>query len=207
MYTLYYLPDACSLATQVILRELKQPFDLIDKRQLADFRAINPVGTVPVLIDSEWPEAGPLREAVAILLHVLNKHENTLLPQTAEARQQSMENLLFANATMHPSYGRLFFIAKQLDGSDDQQAVFDAAATAINALWSVVEQRLANQTYLGGKELSPADVLLAVYSRWSEHFPIIINIGPETQRMLNAVMQRESFQQALQAEQKFAQAS
>lgn len=207
MYILYYLPGACSLATQVILRELGQPFDLVDKRELANFSDINPVGAVPVLIDSEWPEAGPLREAVVILLHVLNKHENTLLPQAAEARQQSMENLLFANATMHPAYGRLFFIAQQLDGSDDQQAVFDAAAAAINALWAVVEQRLANQTYLGGTELSPADVLLAVYSRWGENFPVTIELGPNTQRMLNAVMQRDSFQRALQAEQEFAQAS
>ncbi|MDX1452350.1 MAG: glutathione S-transferase N-terminal domain-containing protein, partial [Oleiphilaceae bacterium] len=49
MYTLYFLPDACSLATQVVLHELNLPVSLVNKQTLVDFNAINPVGTVPVL--------------------------------------------------------------------------------------------------------------------------------------------------------------
>lgn len=49
MYQLYYSPGACSLAIQVILRELGRDFSLIDKADVADFKAINPVGAVPAL--------------------------------------------------------------------------------------------------------------------------------------------------------------
>ncbi len=50
MYTLYYLPDACPLATQVVLHELDQPVEIINMQTVENFSAINPVGTVPVLV-------------------------------------------------------------------------------------------------------------------------------------------------------------
>ena len=51
MYTLYYSPGACSVATQVVLHELQQDVKIIDVQQLDNFKAINPVGTVPTLVD------------------------------------------------------------------------------------------------------------------------------------------------------------
>ena len=37
MYTLYFLPSACSLATQAILNELNQPVELIHKGEAGNF--------------------------------------------------------------------------------------------------------------------------------------------------------------------------
>ena len=95
MYTLYYLPGACSLATQVVLHELNQAVDIVDIQQLSDFSDINPVATVPVLIDGE----STLREGAAILLYLLNKHPSHMLPTSGTDREQAIENILFANAT------------------------------------------------------------------------------------------------------------
>ena len=41
-----------------------------------------------------------LREGVAILLHLLNKHENSMLPTSGAPRQQAIQDIMFANATM-----------------------------------------------------------------------------------------------------------
>lgn len=201
MYTLHYLPSACSLATQVILRELKQPVRLVHKQNTPDFSALNPVGAVPVLED----DGRILREGVAIILHLLEKHNNVLIPTVPEAKSQAIENILFANATMHPAYGRLFFIAEHLTDGPEKDKAFNAAAKAINHLWGVVEQKLsgANPTekgFLGGSTVSPADILLTVYSRWGGFFPVDIQMGEKSTHMVNAVMQLESFQQSLQAE-------
>jgi glutathione S-transferase len=105
MYTLYYLPGACSLATQVVLHELNQPVELVDIQQLSNFTDINPVGKVPVLIDGD----GTLLEGAAILLHLFSKHESPMMPASGASRAKAIEDILFANATMHPAYGRFFY--------------------------------------------------------------------------------------------------
>lgn len=196
MYTLHYLPDACSLATQVILRELNQPVRLVERQEPADFSVLNPVGAVPVLIDGERV----LREGAAIILYLLDKHDNALIPTEPEAKSQAIENILFANATMHPAYGRLFFNADHLSDGSEKDKAFAAAANAINHLWDVVEQKLEQQDFLGGDKVSAADILLAVYARWGEFFPVDIRMGAKTTRMLNTVMQLESFRLSLEAE-------
>jgi len=197
MYSLYYLPGACSLATQVVLRELDQRFELINKQDLDNFAAINPVGAVPVLVDGDQT----LKEGAAILLYLLEKHPNRLLPEAPAARQKAIENILFANATMHPAYGRLFFIDQAIGDASARQAAFDAAAKAISALWQSVDQQLEQQPFLGGDTPSAADIMLSVYYRWGGAFPIDIVVSERVSRMTAAVMAMPSFVQALAAEQ------
>lgn len=200
MYTLYYKTGACSLATQVVLREIGQEFNLINKDTIKDFQSINPVGAVPVLVDGE----STLTEGVAIILHLLNKHANKLLPTSGPARQLALQNLLFANATMHPSYAKLFFLAESMTDCDAKQAAFESTATSINHLWSVVEQKLSDKPFLDGDQYSPADILLAVYHSWGQYFPVDIIIGEKTEKMINAINQLENFQLSQRAEQQAA---
>ena len=96
MYTLYYLTGACSLATQVVLNELGQSVTIIDKNKVDDFSQINPVGSVPVLVADEKT----LREGAAIMLYLLDKHQNTMLPSSGVAREQGVQDIMFANATI-----------------------------------------------------------------------------------------------------------
>lgn len=187
MYTLYYSQGACSMATQIVLRELGQEVNLVDAKQDDNFKAINPVGAVPVLIDGDKT----LTEGAAIMLHILNKHNSALLPQAG--REQAIENIMFANATMHPAYGRLFFIAQHIDDEAAKLQAFNAAAKSINQLWQIVENKLNNKRFLGGDVVSAADIMLAVYSRWGAYFPVDILIGERTQKMLTAVQAMPSF--------------
>ncbi|MFT7560204.1 MAG: glutathione S-transferase [Flavobacteriales bacterium] len=197
MYTLYYIPGACSLATQVVLHELNQAVEIIDAQKLDGFKRINPVGTVPVLID----EGQVLSEGAAVMLHILQKHKSPMLPGDAKGFQQSLQDIMFANATMHPAYGRLFFIAANITSGDGQDSAFKAASVAINNLWSVVESKLAEQTFLGGETPSAADIMLAVYSRWGASFPVKISLAERTKNMLDAVISMPNFQRAINAEQ------
>jgi len=197
MYTLYYMTGACSLATQVVLRELGQEFKLINKDSLEDFKSVNPVGVVPVLVDGEQK----LTEGAAILLHLLEKHSNTLLPASGPAKQAGIEDIMFANATMHPAYGRLFFLSQTMADCDVKNNALNSAATAINQLWEVVEQQLADKPFLGGDSYSAADILLTVYHSWGQYFPVDIIVGDKTAKMLETVSNLENFKLAQQAEQ------
>jgi len=197
MYTLYYFPDACSLATQVVLNELDQPVEIIDVQKVDNFKAINPVGMVPVLRDN----GNILREGAAVILYLLNKHQNTMLPATGVPREQAIQDIMFANATMHPTYSRLFFIAQNITDEKAKQSGFKATAQVITSLWQVVEQQLDKQDFLGGDQPSAADIMLTVYSRWGANFPVDISLGQNTQKMVNAVQSLPSFKRALTAEQ------
>jgi len=195
MYTLFYAQGTCSAATQVVLRELGQEVKLIDAKQHNHFTDINPVGAVPALIDGNQT----LTEGAAIILHLLNKHENSLFP--GANRQQSVEDIMFANATMHPAYGRLFFIAQHVTDEKAKQEALNAAANIINKLWQVVENKLSNKPFLGGDTPSAADIMLTVYSRWSAYFDVNIIIGEKATAMLNAVKVMPNFIKTDEAEQ------
>lgn len=197
MYTLYYLPGACSLATQVVLRELDQPLEIINKQQVTEFSDINPAGMVPVLIDN----GKTLIEGAAVMLYLLNKHPNNMFPATdGSVREKAVQEIMFANATMHPAYGRLFFIAENIDDEEAKQSAFNSAAEAISQLWILVEHKLVDKPFIGGDHPSAADIMLAVYSRWGSNFPVDILFGPRTQAMLETISAMPSFQQSIKAE-------
>ncbi|BEI25293.1 glutathione S-transferase family protein [Vibrio fluvialis] len=196
MYTLYYSPGTCATATQVILLELGQDVKIVDRAHVADFAAITPIQAVPVLVDGEHT----LTEGAAIILHLLTKHENTLLPSHGFARQNAIQNILFANATMHPAYSRLFFIAANIDDEAVKQSALNQAADAISTLWRYVESLLQAQPYLGGNAPSAADILLAVYATWGAYFPVDINIGPRSRHMIETVQAMPNFQRTIEAQ-------
>lgn len=200
MNTLYYLPGACSLATQVILREIGAPFSLVNRNDVADFSVLSPVGTVPVLKTGDQT----LREGAAIILHLLENHANDLLPREGQARTKTIQNLMFANATVHPAYSKLFFISGlELDEAAKTVAL-KAAAQNVEKLWQVVEQELGESEFLGGEHVSPADILLTVFARWGAFFDVTIEIPVRVKQLLARVEARPSFQQALALEEKQA---
>ncbi|NRA15911.1 MAG: glutathione S-transferase family protein [Oceanospirillaceae bacterium] len=197
MYTLYYSQGACSVATQVVLHELQQDVKIIDVQQLDNFKEINPVGAVPTLVDGEQT----LTEGAAIMLHILSKHKSSLFPGEEGPRQKAIEDIMFANATMHPAYGRLFFLSQNVSDEKVKQDILDSAAESINQLWEVVENQLKNKNFLGGDSPSAADIMLTVYSRWGAYFPVKIVFGEKTTQMLDAVQAMSSFKKADEAEQ------
>lgn len=197
MYKLYYMQGACSLATQVVLHELGQAVQIIDTNNVDNFTAINPVGSVPVLVDHDKS----LTEGAAIMLYLLNKHENSLIPTSGEERQKAIEEIMFANATMHPAYSKLFFIAQNISDENAKLEAFNAATKNINSLWKVVENKLEKKETAGTYSLSAADIMLAVYSTWGQHFPVDITFGERVAKMLTAVQSMPSFKKAVEAEQ------
>lgn len=199
MYTLYFLPDACSLAIHSILNELELPLELVHRQDAVDFERLNPAVTVPVLTRDDQV----LNEGVAIVMQLMEQHDNQLLPRSGAFRQRALENMLFANASMHPAYGRLFFIDSAITDPIARQQAFVAAVVQINALWQAVETRLQGQPYLGGEQISPADFFLAVYSRWGAAFPVEIEVGALARGMIERVLERDSVQLAIQREQEY----
>ena len=140
----------------------------------------------------------PIREGAAILLHILEKHSSPLLPKSGMARTEALEWLMFANATLHPAYARVFFLKR--NGTNDG-ALMDAAVANINKLWAEVDQRLATRAYICGEDITIADIVLTVIANWSGNVPQPVMLGANTKRLLKSVIARPAYQKALAAEQ------
>lgn len=202
MYTLYYSPGACSLAVHMILCELGVPYELVNvsiqegKNKSPEFLKINPRGQVPVLKDGDQV----IREGAAIIIHLLDKHRSPMLPKSGPERDTALEWLMFANATMHPAYGKAFFVKYNIADKAAQEQAYKAVFDGIDKLWAEVDARLAKTPYLCGKDLSAADILLSVFANWGTLFPRQAKLGENTQRMIAEVIKRPACQKALKEE-------
>lgn len=196
MYKLYFSKGACSLATQIIMRELNLNFQLVESAGVEGFLGVNPVGAVPVV----EMNGSYVTEGAAIILHLLQSHPEEEFSKKFSADDKAVQNMMFANATMHPAYGRLFFLAPRLeDGPVKSKLIADSAAE-ISRLWSIVEGMIGEGGYLGQDSVSAADILLAVYSSWGQHFPVDIAIGPKASEMIARVQSLESYSLSTLAE-------
>lgn len=204
MYTLYYSQGACSMAPHVVLNELNVPFKLENanapdtKTRSAEFLKINPRGAVPVLSDDGFI----IREGAAILIYLLDKHKNPLLPASGKERGAALEWLCFANSTMHPAYSKAFSVGRVSDDKAIQDVLYKSAFEGINKLWADVDAHLAKSKYTSGDNATVADILLTVIANWNGYFPAgAITLGNNVKRLLKDISSRPAYQKALAAEQ------
>lgn len=201
MYKLYYLPGACSLAIHALLNELNQPVEAIDRNKAPDFDKLDSRGMVPVLVDN----GQVVREGAAIILYLLEKHKNQMLPESGLEKARFIEWVMFANATLHPAYGRLFFLGKALEDGPAKQQALNAASNSISALWQAVDKQLQQSTFIFGERISVVDMMLAVYASWGQYFPVDIIMSNRVQRMIEAVKRHPAFVKAIDDEQQASQ--
>lgn len=183
MYTLYTIPGSCSTGIHVLLKVLGQAFQVIQKKDVENFEAINPLGSVPVLDDN----GTIICEGAAIVLYLLEKHQSEMLPTDLVEKGHFIQKLMFNYATIHPAYGRLFFAMSRLQGSAQAEA-YAAASTAVSELWQVVDAQLASSRFVSGDQVSIIDYLLCIYANWGSFFDNVeISLGPNVQRMVKEV--------------------
>ena len=202
MYTLYYMPGTCSMAVHTMLHELNQPAKFENVRDAEgktkpEYLKVNPRGNVPVLMDGDHM----IREGGAILSYLMDKHNSPMLPKSGPERATALEWLMFANATMHPAYARVFFIMRTVTDKAAKEEALKAAYAAINKNWAEVDAQLAKTPYVCGKECSAADILLTVIANWGMGaFASNFTFGENTKRMIKAVSARPAFQKAMEME-------
>lgn len=198
MYKLYYKRGSCSLAINALLRELGQEFELIDYADVADYKeSINAAGSVPVLVDGDLK----LAEGAAICIYLLEKHGSDMLPKDGAARATALYWLMFANASMHPSYSKIFFANREISDDAAKAEAMAAAAQNVSRMWAIADAQLAKTKFLCGDKPSAAEFLLTIYANWGAIYPDLpIEFGANVKRMLGAVSSLPSFQSALNAE-------
>lgn len=199
MYKLYYKRGSCSLAIHALMNELGLEFELINFHDVSDYKEkINPMGSVPVLDDDGFL----LREGAAIAIYLLEKHKSDMLPSEGRARANALQWLMFANATGHPSYSKIFFADGKIEDESAKAQAMQAAAEGVSKMWAVVDTQLAKTKFVCGDKPSAADFLLTIYANWGAVLYPQLNIvfGKNVERMLKDISSLDSYQKALEYE-------
>jgi glutathione S-transferase len=190
------------MAVHVALNEIGSKFELKNvsvpqgQPKSPELLKVNPRGIVPVLeIDGFI-----LREGAAILTHLLETNKNEFLPKSGNEKAAALEWLAFANSSLHPLYGRLFFMKKTFGDEAQKNPVFDATIAQIQKYWDEVEARLEKQEYVAGNKITIADILITVIANWSVAFGSAIKFGDKTKKYFGKIIARPSFKKALEVE-------
>lgn len=119
------------------------------------FRALNPNGKVPVLVDHERGEPVVIFESAAILIYLAERHA-ALLPQDEPARTHTLQWLMIQSANVGPLLGQLNHF--QLVAPPTSDYALARYRREGERLYRLLDERLANQSYLAGPAYSIADI-------------------------------------------------
>ena len=171
---LYFAPGACSFVPHALLEASGAAFEPVlvklhkQENLGAEFRAINPRGQVPVLVD----DGNVITQIVAIVGYLDAKFpQSNFLPRDPLARAKAMETLGWMNNTVHPTFTHVFMPFKFADDEAAQAAVktFNAARykpllDEIEAM--VVRMNSEGRAFLFGDHFGPVDAYALTLLRW-----------------------------------------
>ena len=152
MMDFYMTPGSCSTGIHILLEELDLLFSAhivnlpAGDQHKPEFLAINPKGTIPVLVREDGTA---LSEFQAIAWWLALAHPRAkLLPEGADAQADALEVMSHAVGTIHmQGFTRIFTPERYMQREEDR-AVVDAQGKQIVAKgFSVVAKRLENSTH------------------------------------------------------------
>ena len=164
---LYYSPGACSLSPHIALLEAGLPYDLVkvDVRTKKlengdDYLKINPKGQVPALgLDN----GEVLTEGPVIVQMIADKAAGkNLAPSNGSAERYRLQEWLnFVTTELHKNFSPLFQPAL----TDETKAFFK---DRLMGKFKYLDDKLAGQDYLMGKQFTVADGYLFVMLKWAD---------------------------------------
>jgi glutathione S-transferase len=201
LYTLFFSPGACSLASAIALAESGLPYELRrvkfaeNEQQSPDYLKINPKGRVPALATDK----GVLTENVAILAFIAQTApEAKLAPLDdpfAFGRMQGFN--AYISSTVHVAYAHR---RRGYRWATKQEALDDMAAKVpqnMRDCFSLIEKEYLAGPWVLGDDYSVADAYLFTLSDWLKGLGIDIADYPRAAEHYRRMKERPAVQRAL----------
>ena len=168
---LYFSPGACSFVPHSLLESAGADFEPVmvklhkGEQNEAAYRAINPRGQVPVLVD----EGETITQIVAIVQYLDAKFPGQQwLPRELKARTRVLETLAWMNNTVHPTFTHVFMPFKYAQTPEAQAELKAFNAKVYAGLLADLEKmaREKGTAFLGGENFGPLDAYALTLLRW-----------------------------------------
>ena len=198
---LHTKPGACSTAVHIDLAWTGQPFEVevmdAESMKAPAFRALNPAGSVPVLVDGDFV----LTQNAAIVGYIADTFPQAGLGGDGSARQRAEATrwLAFVNSDLHPAFKPLFGPAAFIEDPAQFDSVKAAARRRVRGLFESADRQLTGRQWMAGFR-SFADPYLYVTIRWAGRVGVDLS-GLDALAAFQARMDADAgVQRALQAE-------
>jgi GST-like protein len=171
------------------------PYDMLKGDHLTRaYRAINPNGRLPTIVDHEPIPGGPpfaVFESGAILLYLSEKTGGRMTPKDPRRRSLSQQWLMWQMAGFGPMHGQAHhFIRYAPEGQDYGVARYGAEA---KRLLTVLDRRLGEVEYLA-EEYSVADIATWPWVRATRAIALDLDPYPNVQRWFAIIAERPAVQ-------------
>jgi glutathione S-transferase len=196
---LYYFTGACSLASNIALREAGLKFELIkvDRRTRKaadglDYNEVNPKGYVPALT---LDDGEVLTENVAVLQYIADRNPASKLapPAGTMERYRLVEWLAFISSEIHKNFSPLF-------RDDAPEETKQYLRKVLSARLDYLNRAIGNRPFLMGEQFTVADAYLFTVLGWSRHLNFDLGKWPQLQGHLERVGARPLVSEALKTE-------
>ncbi|MEJ6021447.1 glutathione S-transferase family protein [Ramlibacter sp. PS4R-6] len=191
---LYFGPGACSFVPHTLLETSGAAYEpvlvkLHKQENLGEaFRALNPRGQVPVVVD----DGQAITQILAIVDYLDAKFPQcNFLPREPRERARVMETLAWMNNTAHPTFTHVFMPYKFVEGDGEQAAVKAHNAKLFRGMLGEIEamaqkMQAEGRPFLFGEHFGPVDAYALTLMRWGG----FAGIDPQTFPALWAHVQK-----------------
>jgi GST-like protein len=128
------------------------------------FLAISPNNKIPAMVDPDGPDGAPISlfESGAILLYLAGK-TGRFLPDDTRGKYEVLQWLMFQMGSVGPMLGQAHHF--RIYAPEKIDYAVDRYTNEAKRLYGVMNKRLANSRYLGGKDYSIADMAVFPWLR------------------------------------------
>lgn len=204
MLTLYYSPDACSMAPHIALEEAGAPYTLqlvsIPKgeQQAPEYLNANPRGKVPALRIGD----DILTENVAVLTCIARSFPQAkLLPEKPIDMARCISHMAYLSNTVHPAFTH---IVRPGRFATDEAAHETLKTTGRENAWTLLQELdaiLAGKEWVLGSQYSVADPYTLVIYGWGKLHSMPLEELRNYTAFKDRMLQRPAVRKVLEREQ------
>lgn len=197
MLKVYHSQGARSLRVLWLCEEMGLPYQTAEAsffKPSAEFKAANPLGTVPAMVDGDVT----MIESVAMMIYIMAKYGPTELDVKPNEKGYSdyLQYLMFGEAGM-AAYGNPL-VATRFMAPEDQKKnwTVEYLTNAIIKRLEFVGERLAGRDFVAADRFTAADISISYIIAAARFAALEDRIPPSMRAYYEKLTQRPAFQRA-----------
>jgi glutathione S-transferase len=180
MLTIYHVPGTRGVRAIWLCEELALPYTVEsvdfspEFRASESWRAMNPVGKVPVLRDSENASSSDflMFESGAMVQYILDRYGKGRLQPVAGTPEHGtyLQWSWFAEATFARPLGEIVNHGREFPGTERIDAVVEEMQNRAQVCAQAVGAAVADRTFILGEQFTAADIMLGYTLMLADRF-------------------------------------